>query len=209
MKTRGYKPYEGRRHSIFWRILLALVILGVLLFSALSAVIGVNARSQIVGEPQAMVILGCQVKPWGPSILLQDRLDTALEYLEEYPDLPVVVSGGQGPDEPTSEAQAMYDYLVEHGIAAERIVQEDQSHNTVQNLLYSRDLLAELGLDPAEDSVLFVSNGFHLARIRMLAERHGYGAVSTLAAPVSDMPSAVKMFFREPLALAKSFLLDH
>lgn len=103
----------------------------------------------------------------------------------------------------------MYDYLVEHGIAAERIVQEDQSHNTVQNLLYSRDLLAELGLDPAEDSVLFVSNGFHLARIRMLAERHGYGAVSTLAAPVSDMPSAVKMFFREPLALAKSFLLDH
>ena len=65
MKTRGYKPYEGRRHSIFWRILLALVILGVLLFSALSAVIGVNARSQIVGEPQAVVILGCQVKSWG------------------------------------------------------------------------------------------------------------------------------------------------
>ena len=209
MKTRGYKPYEGRRRPIIWKLLLALVILGVLLFSALSAVIGVNARSQIVGEPQAMVILGCQVKSWGPSILLQDRLDTALEYLEEHPDLPVVVSGGQGPDEPTSEAQAMYDYLVEHGIAAERIVQEDQSHNTVQNLLYSRDQLVELGLDPAEDSVLFVSNGFHLARIRMLAERHGYGAVSTLAAPVSDMPSAVKMFFREPLALAKSFLLDH
>ena len=209
MKTRGYKPYEGRRHPVIWKLLLALVILGVLLFGALSAVIGANAHSQIVGEPQAMVILGCQVKSWGPSVLLQDRLDTALEYLEEHPNLPVVVSGGQGPDEPTSEAQAMYDYLVEHGIEAERIVQEDQSHNTVQNLLYSSQRLVELGLDPAEDGVLFVSNGFHLARIRMLAERHGYGAIATLAAPVSDMPSAIKMFFREPLALAKSFLLDH
>ena len=84
-----------------------------------------------------MVILGCQVKPWGQSILLQDRLDKALDYLEEHPDVQVVVSGGQGPDEPTTEAQAMYDYLTEHGVEPERIWQEDQSHNTWQNVRYT------------------------------------------------------------------------
>ena len=70
-----------------------------------------------------MVILGCQVKPWGPSILLQDRLDEALGYLEDHPDMTVVVSGGQGPDEPSTEAQAMADYLIEHGISEDTILQ--------------------------------------------------------------------------------------
>ena len=63
-------------------------------------------------------------------------------------------------------------------------------------------------MDPAEDGVLIVSNGFHLSRARMLAERFGYGNVSTLAAPSSHVPSRISMFFREPLALVKSFLLD-
>ena len=56
--------------------------------------------------------------------------------------------------------------------------------------------------------VLVVSNGFHLTRTRMLAERFGYGEVSTLAAPTTHIPSRIQMYIREPLALVKSFLLD-
>ena len=70
-----------------------------------------GAYDHIQGEPEVMVILGCQVRQDGPSVLLRDRLDEALDYLEDHPDMTVVVSGGQGPDEPTSEAQAMADYL--------------------------------------------------------------------------------------------------
>lgn len=208
MRTKGYRPYEGKRRTILWKTLLTLVVLGVVLFGSLAALVQWGAHDRIEGEPKAMVILGCQVKPWGPSILLQDRLDTALDYLEEHPDLTVVVSGGQGADEPSTEARAMFDYLVEHGVKAEQIIQEDESHNTMQNLQYSKERLLELGLDLARDEVLLVSSGFHLTRVRMLAERQAYGVVSTLAAPVSDVPSAIKMFFREPLALVKSFLLD-
>lgn len=55
---------------------------------------------------------------------------------------------------------------------------------------------------------MVVSNGFHLTRARMLAERAGYDSVSTLAAPSSHLPSRLHMYVREPLALVKSFFLD-
>ena len=58
------------------------------------------------------------------------------------------------------------------------------------------------------DGVLVVSNGFHLTRARMLAQRAGFENISTLAAPASHLPSRLYMYVREPLALVKSFLLD-
>ena len=143
-----------------------------------------------------------------PSILLQDRLDTALDYLEDHPEMTIVVSGGQGSNEPTSEAACMADYLEENGVDPDQIRLEDQSSNTKENLIYSRELLEEQGIDVGEEGVLVVSNGFHLTRSRMLAERFGYGHVSTLAAPTSHIPSRIQMYIREPLALVKSFFLD-
>ena len=119
----------------------------------------------------------------------------------------VVAAGGQGPDEHISEAQAMADYLVEHGFPRDQILLEDQSHNTSQNLVNTRNLLEESGLD-WQGNLLVVSNGFHLARTRMLAQRYGLGEVSTLAAPSSHVPSRLMMYVREPLALVKSFLFD-
>ena len=131
------------------------------------------------------------------------------DYLEEHPDVQVVVSGGQGPDEPTTEAQAMYDYLTERGVEPERIWQEDQSHNTWQNVRYTLALLEEKGADTSAGVVL-VSSGFHLTRARMLWERAsgGAGELSTLAAPYTHVPSRLKMYIREPFALVKSFLFD-
>ena len=201
--------YKGRRGLAWLRVLLALVLAGCLCFGGLLAAVLTGAHDQVKGDPQIMVILGCQVKPWGPSILLQDRLDTALAYLEEHPGMTVVVSGGQGPDEPESEAKCMADYLTEHGVAGEQILLEDQSHNTLQNLIYTERLLDEQGIGNEEDIVV-VSNGFHLARVRMLWGRvwDGGGELSTLAAPSSHGPSRLKMYIREPLALVKSFLFD-
>ena len=154
-----------------------------------------------------MLILGCQVKEDGPSILLRDRLEEALDYLEDHPDLTVVVSGGQGPDEPTSEAQAMADYLIANGVDGEKILLEAFSHNTAQNFSYSKKHLDEAQIDYS-DGILVVSNGFHLTRARMLAQRAGFEEVYTLAAPTSHLPSILHMYIREPLALVKSFVFD-
>nr|WP_207757981.1 YdcF family protein [Pseudoflavonifractor phocaeensis] len=191
------------------KVLLGLVLAGTVTFGALFGAVLCGAHDHVRGDPQVMVILGCQVKPWGPSVLLQDRLDKALDYLKDHPDLTIVVSGGQGPDEPVSEARCMYDYLTEHGVDGAQILMEDQSHNTVENLRYTMDLLAEAGYDTTADMVV-VSNGFHLTRVRMLWSRvcGGDYNLSTLAAPSSHVPSRLKMYIREPLALVKSFVFD-
>ncbi len=204
---RRYRPYPGRLGSFWLRALLIVVLAGVVCFAVLAGLVRSGERDELHGEPKLMIILGCKVESWGPSLLLQDRLDTALDYLASHPDMTVVVSGGKGDDEHMSEAQCMYDYLTGHGIDESRVFLEDQSRNTLQNFRFSRTLLEQLGHDVTE-GVLVVSNGFHLTRARMLASRVGFSDVSTLAAPSSHLPSRIHMFFREPLALVKSFLLD-
>lgn len=201
--------YRGRRGG-WWKGLVTLLLACVVAFGCLFGAVIYGARDRVSGDPEIMIILGCQVKSWGPSILLQDRLDTALDYLEDHPDMTVVVSGGQGADEPVTEAQAMYDYLVENGVEGEQILLEEQSHNTYQNLSYTYELLKAEGYEDQMGQVLIVSNGFHLTRVRMIFSRvwEGDCTLSTLAAPSSHIPSRLYMYVREPLALAKSFALD-
>ena len=199
--------YKGRRIPPVLKLFLTLTLLGLLVFGALLGQVLGGAHDDISGDPQVMVILGCQLHDWGPSVMLQDRLDKALEYLDEHPDMTVVVSGGQGENEPAAEAQGMADYLADHGFARENIILETQSHNTHQNLVYSAKHLEEAGID-VKDGVVIVSNGFHLTRAKMLAGRAGYENVSVLAAPSSHTPTRLKMYVREPLALVKSFVFD-
>lgn len=206
---REVHSYKGRRFAGWMKVVFALFLVGALVFGALEIAVLSGGQTKIKGDPEIMVVFGCQVKPWGPSILLQDRLDTALDYLKDHPDMTVYVSGGQGPDEPVSEAQCMYDYLVEHGADGEKIIMEDTSSNTWQNIYNTLERVKSSGAE-GSGQYLLVSNDFHLTRIKMLWDRAWPGTytVSTLAAPVSHVPSRISMFFREPLALVKSFVFD-
>ena len=218
-----YKSYRGdspRRKKRHWLAAALLLLgLGLVLFGALELVIAVHSRDRVVENPppKVMVVFGCQMRRDGPSVLLKDRLDTALAYWEAHPDIKIVVTGGKGDDEHVSEARGMYDYLTAHGVDGANIYMEDKSRNTWQNINNTFALMEREGWSLTDD-VLLVSSGFHLARIEMLWDRVRTGIlrdevyndqyISTLAAPVSHKPSAVQMFFREPLALVKSFLFD-
>ena len=125
-----------------------------------------------------IIVLGAQVRKDGPSVVLQYRLDKAFEYLEENPDTICIVSGGQGSNEPRPEAVEMKSYLVEKGIAEERILTEAESASTVENIQYSMKLL-----DPETDSVGIVTNNFHLYRGTGIARKAGIRHVSGIAAP--------------------------
>lgn len=201
--------YKGRRRVPWLKLLLGLFLAGALAFAALLGCSLLGAHDDIKGNPKLMIVLGCQVKPWGPSVLLQDRLDKALEYWEDHREVTIVVSGAQGPDEPSTEARAMADYFMEKGVPEEQLLLEDRSHNTNQNLRYSLELLEQEGYDAA-GGVIVVSNGFHLSRVRMLwgRIRGETDSLSTLAAPTSHLPSRLKMYIREPIGLVKSFVLD-
>ena len=216
-RYRGNSPQNKKRHWL--AALLILLGLGLVLFGALEVFIAMESRgrtAQTGGPPTVMVIFGCQARNDGPSVLLRDRLDTALAYLEDHPDTRVVVSGGKGDNEHISEAQCMYDYLTARGVSGNQILMEDQSRNTHQNIQNTwKSLCGQTGpwdsvLVPEECRYVLVSSDFHLARILMLWQRATgrLDNVATLPAPCSHFPSRVQMFFREPLALVKSFLFD-
>lgn len=205
------RRYNGRRPQKARSVLFALVLAMVVVFAALLSVVLSGSHDEVRGDPGIMIVLGGRVLPSGqPSGLLADRLDEALEWLDDHPNTVVVVTGGKSKGSEVSEAEAMASYLTERGAAEEQILLEERATSTWENLVFSLRLLQQAGLEGELDEVLVVSNGFHLTRCRMLFGR-AWGeecTLSTLAAPSSHLPSLLWMYVREPLALVKSFLFD-
>ena len=150
-----------------------------------------------------LIVLGAQWKPEGPSMILRYRLDEAVKYLKVNRETVVIVSGGQGLNEPISEAQGMYDYLVERGIEASRIIKEDKSTSTHENLKYSGELF-----DKAESEVVIITNDFHVFRAEKLARAQGYQHVQGLAA-ASYLPMQAHNLLREFFGVVKDFLMGN
>ena len=134
-------------------------------------------------KQQVVVVFGCQVRADGAlSSHLSSRVRKAVEVLNEAPDAICIVSGGQGDDEPYSEAAAMQKALVRRGVDPGRIYLEDKSTSTVENLRFSLDKLEELGYKADDCSLIFVSSRFHTPRIFMLANRFGVKDCGTASA---------------------------
>ena len=156
----------------------------------------------------AVVVLGAGVNGTQPSLSLRTRLDAALDYLEDHPGIPVVLTGGRGYGEEITEAQCMYDYLTERGVHPERLILEGDAVNTVQNFAFSRSLLEEAGIDPAEDPVAVVTNDFHIYRARLLAVRQDYGYAFGVPARLPWLHLEINYYIREAFALVKTLIFD-
>ena len=180
---------------------LFLLMLAVFLFTEGCIISGFSKNTD--KELDYIVVLGAQLKTTGPSRVLQYRLDTAYEYLTAHPDTKAIVSGGQGSNEPASEAQGMYDYLVKRGIEPDRIVLEDKSVNTEQNIRFSKEFL-----QADADKVGIVSNNFHVFRAVKLAKAAGYRNVVGIAAPATAFYLPNNML-REFFGVVKDFLMGH
>lgn len=157
------------------------------------------------GEPDLdyIIVLGCQVKGERPSKALKERLDTALAYLEENPDTQAVLSGGQGPGENITEAECMRRYLTDAGIAEDRLILEEQSTTTRENLVNSQSYLNQ-GIN----SVGIVTNNFHVYRSVRLARKAGYVHVCGIAAP-SRTVLQLHYLVREFFALTKEIVMKN
>ena len=114
-----------------------------------------------------MIVLGAHVQGTRLTLALLERTRRALQYLEENPETKAVLSGGQGEGEDISEAQAMCNYLVEHGIDRERLILEGRSTSTTENLKFSLEII---GLD---HSVGVVTNNFHVFRGTAIGKKCG------------------------------------
>ncbi len=153
---------QGKAHPFpdwMLRAIRVIVLLWVVLFLFVEYFIVSSAVKKPEDGLDAIIVLGARVNEDGPSGSLRERIDAAADYLRRNPDAVAVASGGQGDDEPMSEAQCIYEQLVARGIAPERILLEDRSTSTKENLTWSLE-----ALDGRAARIGLVTNDFHIFR---------------------------------------------
>lgn len=201
--------WKERRRGALWarRVLLALLAAGFALFAALEVRVLSWARTDAGTPASAIVVLGAGVNGTAPSLSLETRLDAALAYALDHPEVPIVVSGSQGPGEEISEAACMYGWLAARGVPPERILLEDRARDTEENIRYSLALLEERGI---AGSVAVVTSGYHLCRAALHMDRMG-GSMVPVAAPMPAqyLPLSVNYYIREAFAMAAELLLPN
>ena len=163
LKKKGWKRARN--------VLTVLLCVGLAGLIALEIPIIRSAHTDEDAQADYLIVLGAGVHGSTPSLSLTERLRAAKDYMERYPDAVAVVSGGQGPGEDITEAEAMRRWLEANGIAPERILMEDRAESTVQNIAYSMDILRTRG--DGDAAVAIVSSEYHLFRAKWLARQQG------------------------------------
>jgi len=156
----------------------------------------------------AIIVLGAGVNGERPSLTLRTRIDAAAAYMEKHPDVPVVLSGGQGPSELITEAECMRRELRRdsEGWNA-RLLLEEHSTSTAENFAFSKELLQEYGLDTETAVIGVVTNDFHIFRAKLIAQRED---LHTLGVP-AELPwwwLTANYYVREAFALVKTVIFD-
>lgn len=183
------------------RLVLWLLLFGFICWTALVAFVAYKEYTapKPSGETQAMIVLGAQVREDGTlSLQLQWRMEEALRQYRAHQQL-IVVCGAQGSNEPAPEALVMRDWLVKNGVPEDKILTDDASFNTRENLENAKALLPE-----EVEKVLIVTSNYHLPRAMALAEDMGFVAEGT-GSPIK-LIYWPKNHYREALAWVKYLL---
>lgn len=143
-------------------------IIAIAVMTVLTYICWLHAVMLKPGKADALIVLGYVSKDGRIHPLLKERLDEAYTLFRRYGHKYIIVSGGSVGSH-CSEAELMKKYLVEKGVPAIRVLQEDQSYNTVQNLLFSKQLMEQYQLQ----SFIIITNLFHVRRTKYIMHRLG------------------------------------
>ncbi len=173
-----------------------------LFFIIVQGIIIRNYKSDIVEGKKLdyIIILGAKVVEKTPSKPLMERIKKAVEYLNDNPESRAIATGGKGNSAIITEAEAIKRELISEGIAENRIILEDNSTNTLENLKYSMELIKK---DRKEENISdlkigIVTNNFHIFRSKNIAMDIGFSNVYGISAktPLIAIPKAhVREFF--------------
>ncbi|KEH87336.1 hypothetical protein Z967_03420 [Clostridium novyi A str. 4540] len=182
------------------------IIAGFVSFIILESCIIYFGISKKYVKSDYIIVLGAAVHGDYMSLILKERVDKTLDYLREYPNTKIIVSGGKGPGESITEAEAMRRYLVSNGICDNQIIKEEKSRTTAENFKYSSKIIRSMenGRTP---TVSVVTTNFHMLRAKMLAKRSGLVVQEVVSK--GYISSAPNYYVREYFALVHSFICDN
>ena len=176
------------------------VTLCIVVFVFLASFVLSFAHSTTDHSEDAIIVLGCGLNSDGtPSHTLQNRLDGCIEYHKHNPDSYIVVTGAVSRFGNMTEGASMKKYLVDNGIAENRILVDEKATNTKENFKYSLQLLNSVGVD--NKNVVFVTNSFHIFRARNYAMQAGFENINVLSVK-TDRAVFLPAVIREVCAVA-------
>lgn len=156
------------------------------------------SQMEVPKDVDYLIILGAKVNGDIPSLSLQYRIEAAVEYLEQNVHTVAIASGGQGPDEHLTEAEAIKKELLARGIAEQRILLEGQSTSTVENIQFTKEIL------PTGSNIgIVVTNHYHVYRAVSIARDHELNVYGLSAK--TPFISLIKSYLREYLAITKYY----
>ena len=197
---------ENHRWALWLRrIFLALIAAGFAFFAVLEIWVVSYSRTDHETPVAAVIVLGAGVNGTRPSLSLEKRLEAALDYVRDKPDVPIVVSGSQGRGEAISEARCMADWLAAHGVPPEQILLEEQADNTIENIRYSLEILSERGIDTARD-IAVVSSDYHLCRASLYMPDNMVPVAAHM--PGRYWPLTVNYYIREAFGIAAELVFQ-
>ncbi|MGG3563005.1 YdcF family protein [Neobacillus rhizosphaerae] len=176
-----------------------LVALGLIYVGMLQFKISQHIHTDVPKNADYIIVLGARVKGTVPSLAFGSRIKAAASYLKENENTIAIASGGKGPGEDISEAECIKRELIKRGISESRILLEDRSTDTYENINYSRKLIPKNA-----HSGLVVTNTFHIYRAVSIARDQGL-KVNGLPAK-TPIQAVVKSYTREYLAITKFYL---
>lgn len=182
--------------KILRRVFTVVLCVGICIVLVTTGIVVYAAQgSDLRLDCQYVLVLGCKVNPNGPSLSLSERIDATYQYLTKNPNAICIASGGQGPDEPMTEAQCIYNRLTAMGIDPNRIWLEENSTSTWENLNFSMDLIEEkTGSRPT--AIGLVSSEYHLFRAGLLAKECGI-TIQGIPAKTSWLALRLNNYLRE------------
>lgn len=199
------RSWPGR---VAWRVFCGVLAAGAVLFVIVEGLLLFRGEQDNRTLPSdAVIVLGAGVNGTEPSLILQSRIDAAADYLERHPDVLAVLSGGRGPGEEITEAEAMARGLTEQGIPVSRLILEEASTSTAENFAKSKELLEKRGVDTETATIAVVTSDFHCFRAHLIAQRAGLRSLEIPAEAGWPLLNA-NYYVREFFALGKTLVLD-
>jgi len=193
------------------RLIRRIVILGMLtVFSVwiLSAVSVLIWSSRDEARPaQAIVVLGAAQYAGKPSPVLRARLDHGLDLWERKLARFLILTGGTGFGDTTSEAAVGRTYAKKRGVPDTLILVENEGRTTIEAMKAVAGMLEVRGLN----SALLVSDPFHMLRLRILARRFGFTPYTspTRTSPIEpNREQRWKYIFSESVKAPLAFLFE-
>jgi len=189
-------------------ILSVLLVIGTAYFMFLECLVFRDARTDTDQTADYIIVLGAGVNGKVPSLSLRNRLDATQAYLEAHPETIAILSGGQGPGEEITEAQCMYDWLIQRGISSERLIMEPNATSTAENLAFSK-VIIESQKNDADVVVGVVSSEYHLHRAKLMAQQTGFNDPIGIAARTSYFTLLLNYSIREAFGLTHFYVFGY